>query len=155
MDHGIRKTPWLHETRPGRLGQLIHEHVRRAIEVAVDEELALALGARPYERHGERRGYRNGQKTRTVTGPTGPLPLTLPRATMFGPTGRREWQSAIVPRYARRAGDVNAAVVATYLAGTNTRRIRALSLRCSRARPSPGVRSPAWWPRCARACRLG
>jgi putative transposase len=108
----------------GRLGELIHEHVRQAIEVAVGEELALALGAQPYERKDGRRGYRNGQKTRTVTGPTGPLPLTLPRATIFGPGGVREWQSTIVPRYARRAGEVNAAVVATYLAGTNTRRIR-------------------------------
>jgi putative transposase len=124
MDHGIRNTRWGHEPRPGRLGELIHEHVRQAIEVAVGEELALALGAQPYERKDGRRGYRNGQKTRTVTGPTGPLPLTLPRATIFGPGGVREWQSTIVPRYARRAGEVNAAVVATYLAGTNTRRIR-------------------------------
>jgi transposase-like protein len=98
--------------------------VRRAIELAVDEELAAALAARPYERIGTRQGYRNGRKTRTLTGPTGPLNLTLPRATVVGVTGRREWQSTIAPRYARRAGEVNAAVVATYLAGTNTRRIR-------------------------------
>jgi putative transposase len=124
MDHGIRNRRGLHEAGPGRLSELIHEHVRRAIELAVEEELALALDARPYERQSGRRGYRNGQRTRTVTGPTGPLPLTLPRATLFGPAGRREWQSTIVPRYARRAADVNAAVVATYLAGTNTRRIR-------------------------------
>jgi transposase-like protein len=98
--------------------------VRRAIEIAVGEELRIALAARPYERKGGRRGYRNGRKTRTVTGPTGPLPLTLPRATIFRPGGAHEWQSTIVPRYARRAREVNAAVVATYLAGTNTRRIR-------------------------------
>ena len=34
--------------RPGSLGELIHAAVRRAIEVAVDEELTAALGARPY-----------------------------------------------------------------------------------------------------------
>jgi putative transposase len=124
MDHGIRNARRLHDPRPLSLGELIHEHVRRAIELAVDEELAAALAARPYERNGTRRGYRNGRKTRTLTGPTGPLNLTLPRATVVGATGRREWQSTIAPRYARRAGDVNAAVVATYLAGTNTRRIR-------------------------------
>jgi hypothetical protein len=60
----------------------------------------IALAARPYERKGGRRGYRNGRKTRTVTGPTGPLPLTLPRATIFRPGGAHEWQSTIVPRYA-------------------------------------------------------
>lgn len=124
MDHGIRNARGPHEPRSVSLGELIHEHVRRAIELAVSEELAVALAARPYARTGERRGYRNGHKGRTVTGPTGPLPLTLPRATVVSPVGRREWRSMIVPRYARRAPEVNAAVVATYLAGANTRRIR-------------------------------
>ena len=105
MGHGIRNAEGLHEPRPVSLGELIHEHVRHAIEVAVGEELAIALAARPYERNGERRGYRNGRKTRTVTGPTGPLPLTLPRATVFGPGGAREWRSTIVPRYARGRGE--------------------------------------------------
>ena len=36
----------------------------------------------------------------------------------------KEWTSTIVPRYQRRMPEVNAAVVATYLAGGNTRRIR-------------------------------
>jgi hypothetical protein len=61
----------------GSLGELIHVAVRRAIEVAVDEELTTALGARPYERGGGRCGYRNGTKPRTPTGadgPTGPDP---------------------------------------------------------------------------------
>jgi transposase-like protein len=124
MGHGIRNGRRVHEPRPVSLGELIHEHVRRAIEVAVEEELTTALAARRYERSAPRRGYRNGQKARTVTGSTGPLLLTLPRATLFGAAGPREWQSAIVPRYARRAAEVNATVVATYLAGTNTRRIR-------------------------------
>jgi hypothetical protein len=43
-----------HEGRPGSLGELIHRAVRRAIEVAVDKELTAALGARPYERGGDR-----------------------------------------------------------------------------------------------------
>jgi transposase-like protein len=59
---------------------------------------------------------------RTVTGPTGPAALTLPRATLFA--GAKEWTSRIVPRYHRRMPEVNEAVVATYLAGGNTRRIR-------------------------------
>jgi transposase-like protein len=36
----------------------------------------------------------------------------------------REWTSALVPRYQRRLREVNEAVVATYLAGGNTRRLR-------------------------------
>jgi transposase-like protein len=122
MAKRIRKSERLHEQRPTPLGELIHEHVRAAIETAVHEELAIALGASRYERQGERRGYRNGLRFRTLTGPTGPVALTLPRATLSA-TGR-EWRSTIVPRYQRRLGEVNEAVIATYLAGGNQRRIR-------------------------------
>jgi putative transposase len=123
MAKRIRKSERLHEPRPPALGELIHEQVRAAIEAAVHEELAIALGAGRYERHGERRGYRNGLRSRTLTGPTGPLALTLPRATLGAPG--REWRSTIVPRYQRRLGEVNETVIATYLAGGNQRRIRA------------------------------
>src|SRR5713226_7187430 len=47
--------------------------------------------------------------------------LTVPRARLFG---AKEWTSAILPRYQRRLRVVNEAIVATYLAGGNTRRIR-------------------------------
>jgi len=122
MAKRIKKSERLPEDRPAALGELIHAQVRVAIETAVHEELAIALGAGRYERHDARRGYRNGVKTRTLTGPTGPLALTLPRATL-GATGR-EWRSTIVPRYQRRMREVNEAVIATYLAGGNQRRIR-------------------------------
>jgi transposase-like protein len=98
--------------------------VRRAIEVAVEEELTAALGATRYARDVGRGGYRNGCCARTLTGPTGPLALTLPRATLFAVSGTREWRSNLVPRYQRRLREVNEAVVATYLAGGNTRRLR-------------------------------
>src|SRR3989442_444928 len=122
MAKRIKKSERLPEDRPAALGELIHAQVRVAIETAVHEELAIALGAGRYERHDERRGYRNGVKTRTLTGPTGPLALTLPRATLGAPG--REWRSTIVPRYQRRMREVNEAVIATYLAGGNQRRIR-------------------------------
>ena len=106
------------------LGELIHVAVRRAIETAVEAELAATLGAGRYERRDSRHGYRNGTKTRTLSGPTGAMALTLPRATMATGTGRKEWTSTVVPRYQRRLQEVNTAVLATYLAGGNTRRIR-------------------------------
>jgi putative transposase len=125
MAEPIRKSERAHEHSPAALGELIHAQVRAAIELAVHEELALALGAERYERRDDRRGYRNGVKTRTLSGPTGPLRLTLPRGTVAGPGGRHvEWISTIVPRYERRLPEVNEAIVATYLAGSNTRRIR-------------------------------
>ena len=124
MAKRIKDSQWVQEQARVALGELIHAHVRVAIEAAVHEELARALGAGRYERHGARRGYRNGVKTRTLTGPTGPLALTLPRATLTAPGRGQEWTSTIVPRYQRRLREVNEAVIGTYLAGSNQRRIR-------------------------------
>jgi len=124
MDEHTKTEARPHDGRPGSLGELIHTAVRRAIEIAVDEELTAALGAGPYERGGDRGGYRNGTKPRTLTGPTGPLALTVPRARLFTPRGRREWASTLLPRYQRRLREVNEAVLGTYLAGANTRRLR-------------------------------
>jgi putative transposase len=124
MDEHTRKDGRLPETQPGALGALIHEAVRRVIEVAVEEELTAALGAVRYARDVSRGGYRNGRRPRALTGPPGPLALTLPRAMLFTPTGTQEWRSVLVPRYQRRLREVNEAVIATYLAGGNTRRLR-------------------------------
>jgi putative transposase len=124
MAEHIRMGGRPHDGRPESLGELIHAAVRRAIEVAVDVELTAALGAPRYARCGSRCGYRNGTKPRRLTGPTGPLALTVPRATVFTPTGSQEWASTLLPRYQRRLREVNEAVVATYLAGGNTRRLR-------------------------------
>lgn len=124
MGKGIRKPAGAHEVKRVSLGELIHQHVRVAIETAVQEELLATLGATPYERSEIRRGYRNGTKGRTLTGPSGPVALTLPRATLFRSAGATEWTSTILPRYQRRLREVNEAVAATYLAGGNTRRIR-------------------------------
>ena len=107
------------------LGELIHQAVRKTIEQAVDEELRATLGAAPYERRAERSGYRNGAKNRTLTGPTGPVELTLPRGRLTKDDGgTEEWRSTVVPRYQRRMREVNEAVAGVYLSGGNTRRIR-------------------------------
>src|SRR2546426_3812504 len=132
MAKRIKKSERLPEDRPTALGELIHAQVRVAIETAVHEELAIALGAGRYERHDARCGYRNGVKRRMLTGPTGPLALTLPRATL-GASGL-EWRSTIVPRY-QRMREVNEAVIATYLAGGNQRRIRGALHPLLRAAP--------------------
>jgi len=125
MEKSSKKAAVVPDLAPVSLGELIHTSVRRAIETAVQEELQAVLGAGRYERREARRGYRNGTIERTLTGPTGPVPLTLPRATLHREPGEAEWRSGLLPRYQRRLPEVNAAVVATYLAGGNQRRIRA------------------------------
>src|SRR3989442_14800314 len=109
MAKPIRKSAGLHEEGPVALGELIHAQVRIAIETAVHEELARALGAGRYERQSERRGNRNGRKTRRLTGPTGAMALTLPPATLAGPGRSRELASTLDPRYQRPMRAVNAA----------------------------------------------
>lgn len=108
------------------LGELIHREIRGAIERALFEELEAALGHR-YERiaAGERRGYRHGSRARTLTGPTGPVELVVPRARLRrGDGASEEWRSRLVPRYERRMPEINAAIASVYLSGGNTRRIR-------------------------------
>jgi putative transposase len=131
MGQGNRKAVAPHVVPEVSLGELIHEHARAAIEAAVHEELRATLGAHPYERHLARRGYRNGTRTRTLTGPSGPA-LTVPRATLFS---GQEWSSTLLPRYQRRLPAVNEAIAATYLAGGNTRRIRGALQPLLRAAP--------------------
>src|SRR5256885_13486239 len=99
MGKSIGKRAGLHEVASVSLGELIHQHVRIAIETAVHEELRAALGARSYERSDERRGYRNGTKARAPTGPGGAGGVTVPRARPFGATGGA---SALLPRHQPR-----------------------------------------------------
>src|SRR5436189_5470789 len=100
MGKGISQSVGAHELEPVSLSTLIHQHVRAAIETAVHEELRAALGTSPYERSEVRRGYRNGVRERTLTGPTGPVALTLPRRPSSAvpatrKNGRRESSRAI------------------------------------------------------------
>jgi transposase-like protein len=98
--------------------------VRQAIEPLVGAELAAVLGP-PYARAEARVGYRHGSKVRTITSPVGAVTLTVPRARLQAGTGAAtEWQSQVVPAYARRMRQVNEAVLQAYLCGANTRWIR-------------------------------
>jgi len=124
MGNVSRKLKLVQEAEPVRLCDLIHDTVRASIEQIVQEELDVALGAAPYERVEVRHGYRNGSRYRTLAGPTGPLALTVPRGTLFTAGGEREWSSKVLPRYQRRLPEINDAIAAAYLAGTNTRRLK-------------------------------
>ncbi len=104
---------------------LLRTRIREAIQMTLDEELTEALGCDRYERNGQRRGYRNGSQRRRVTTAQGLQELDIPRGRIVGQDGStREFRSAILPRYARRARQVDEAILGAYLAGANTRRIR-------------------------------
>ena len=100
--------------------------MRRAIETVLEEELLAALGADDQVRTPTRRGYRHGTTERTLTTREGTRAITVPRARLRGPDGQvQEFQSTVVPRYARRTREVDDALLGCYFGGVNSRRIRA------------------------------
>lgn len=104
---------------------LLRRRVLEAVQEVLDEELAQALGTGRYERSEKRCGYRNGHETRRITTEVGPQTLAVPRGRIVEEDGStREFQSEVVPRYARRTRQVDEAILGAYLAGANTRRIR-------------------------------
>ena len=100
-------------------------HIREALEVSFVEELAAVLGSDRHERTDDRRGYRNGTTERTVTTPEGTQTLTVPRARVVATDGTtEEFHSRLLPRYARRTREVDAAILGCYLGGVNSRRMK-------------------------------
>src|SRR5215207_11127598 len=106
--------------------------VRGFIETMIEEELTTAL-SRP--RDGRRQGgegagagvvgHRHGRRTRRLTGTFGKTEIVVPRARLVGADGvRSEWKSAALRAYQRRTLAADALIASTYLAGTNTRRVR-------------------------------
>ena len=87
-----------------------------------EAELAEVLAA--LRRKGERRGYRNGKRERTVSTGLGATVIELPRARLRDGGKEREWQSVLIERYQRRARSANSAVLGCYLSGANGRRTR-------------------------------
>jgi putative transposase len=125
----------------------IRDRIRDFIEELIEEELAAALGRGRYERRhrrgcGEagladgppatatgdvaaREGHRHGHRRRRMIGSFGTVELAVPRARVgTADGGTAEWKSRTLPRYARMTRQVEALIAGTYLAGTNTRRVR-------------------------------
>jgi transposase-like protein len=100
-------------------------HIREALDVALAEELAAALGSDRHERTDGRCGYRNGTVERTITTPDGTRTVTVLRGRVIGKEGATtEFHSQLLPRYARRTREIDDAILGCYLGGVNSRRIR-------------------------------
>jgi len=111
------------------LTQKLRALVGGLIEELVAAELTDALHATRYQRVADtgepRHGYRHTKRARELATSLGPTTIQVQRARLFqGPTETQEWQSTLLPRYARRAPAVDNAILGAYLAGSNTRRIR-------------------------------
>jgi transposase-like protein len=117
---------------PDPLAERWRGKVGALIEQLVSDELDAALRARRYQRldpadlEAPRLGYRHGVRERELTTSYGRTAIRVPRARLFeaGSEDIAEWRSQLIPRYARRARAVDDGILAAYLSGANSRRIR-------------------------------
>src|SRR6266702_3999467 len=111
----------------------VRARARQFIEELLREELDSALARTRYERSqmagNEERtgvaGHRHGSRTRSLTGTFGPIEIVVPRARLATSEGKTtEWKSGALRAYQRRTRAADALIAGSYLAGTNTRRVR-------------------------------
>ena len=114
----------------------VRERVREFIHAMIEGELDMSLsrpryarGAKPSIGHGEGAigaiGHRHGHRSRSLLGSFGRVEIEVPRARLNTPDGKTtEWKSKALRAYQRRTLVADALIASTYLAGTNTRRVR-------------------------------
>ena len=111
----------------------VRARAREFIEEMIRGELDTVLARPRYSRSqmtgNEGRagiaGHRHGSRTRSLTGTFGPIEIAVPRARLNTPEGKTtEWKSQALRAYQRRTLAADALIASTYLAGTNTRRVR-------------------------------
>jgi len=111
----------------------VRARARQFIEELIRGELDTALARPRYERSkmaGNEAGacvtgHRHGSRTRSLTGTFGPIEIAVPRARLTTPEGgTAEWKSQALRAYQRRTLAADALIASSYLAGTNTRRVR-------------------------------
>src|SRR5688500_10604260 len=170
---------WFDPIEAGIRGQ-----IRGFIEELIGQELAAALGRTRYQRRSGATvateglvdtpgtggatgappvvGHRHGRRVRRRVGSFGAVELAVPRARLqSGGGATREWQSAVLPRYARMTKQVEALIAGAYLAGTNTRRVRRALMALFKGALSKDTVSRVWrkvktdWEAWSRRARAG
>ena len=114
----------------------VRDRVREFIQAMVEGELDAALMRPRYGRRSQSSsgdadgpvgvtGHRHGHRSRSLMGTFGRTEIAVPRARLDGPDGKTtEWKSKTLRAYQRRTLAADALIASTYLAGTNTRRVR-------------------------------
>ncbi len=87
-----------------------------ALELILEEEIREMVGARRFERVGQRIDHRNGTYLRRLMTSMGTVELAVPRARASGAAG-----AEVLGRYRRRTQDVDDAIVSAYVHGASTR----------------------------------
>jgi len=95
----------------------IRQLVERTVQQVLEAEMTSFLGAENYERNGERRGWRNGFKPRTLKTRVGELELMVPKDR------DGEFQTELFERYQRSEKAFVAAMLQMYVEGVSTRKV--------------------------------
>jgi putative transposase len=114
----------------------VRGRIRGFIEKLIHEELDATLARPRYGRPAKgiegsadsvagAAGHRHGSRPRTLMGTFGKVAIDVPRARLQGSDGKTsEWRSSALRVYQRRTLTADGLIASTYLAGTNTRRVR-------------------------------
>src|SRR5712691_11734088 len=114
----------------------VRARVRDFIQAMIEGELDTALSRPRYGRGaktssseaegaGAITGHRHGHRSRTLMGTFGQMEIAVPRARLNAADGKTtEWKSQALRAYQRRTLAADALIAGSYLAGTNTRRVR-------------------------------
>jgi len=107
----------------GGLGgeDFLRELVQRTVQQVLEAEMTSFLGAGTYERNGERRGWRNGYKPRTLKTRVGALELMVPKDR------DGEFQTELFERYQRSEKALVLAMLEMYVGGVSTRKVSAIT----------------------------
>ena len=99
----------------------LRELVQRTVQQVLEAEMTSFLGAGTYERNGERRGWRNGYKPRTLKTRVGGLELRVPKDR------DGEFQTELFERYQRSEKALVLAMLQMYVEGVSTRKVSAIT----------------------------
>ncbi|HEY0154824.1 MAG TPA: IS256 family transposase [Longimicrobium sp.] len=97
---------------------LMRAMLAQMMQAAVQAEFDRFLGAGPWERNGERRGWRNGSKRRRLHTRVGTIELRIPKDR----EGR--FQPSLFERYQRSEKAFVLALVEMYIQGVSTRKVQ-------------------------------
>lgn len=97
---------------------LVRAMLAQALQTAIQVEFDRFLGAGPWERNGERRGWRNGSKRRRLHTRVGTIELRIPKDR----EGR--FQPSLFERYQRSEKAFVLALVEMYIQGVSTRKVQ-------------------------------
>jgi putative transposase len=138
---------WFDPIESGVRGR-VREFIEELIQCELDDAFARPRYGRAKD--ADRRptgiaGHRHGSRTRSLTGSFGRTEITVPRARLQTGDGKTtEWHSQVLRTYQRRTLTADALIASTYLAGTNTRRVRRALAALFRDAVSKDIVSRVW-----------